>query len=194
MSNDDFDCDFHPELIHPSVFVAESAIIIGDVSIGAESSVWFGAIIRGDVARVTIGQRCNAQDGAIIHSTQGQQVVIGNGVTMAHGAIVHASTIADNVMIATRSTVLDKAYIGENSIIGAGAVVIRDIPPNCVAVGNPATVIKELDPERPIKTRGDWMADPQALAAQFAEIDRDAMKNNTWLGWLRSMICPVRGD
>lgn len=155
MSNEDFDCDFHPELIHPSVFVAESAIIIGDVSIGAESSVWFGAIIRGDVARVTIGQRCNAQDGAIIHSTQGQQVVIGNGVTMAHGAIVHASTIADNVMIATRSTVLDKAYIGENSIIGAGALVTPGtvIPPNSLVLGSPGRVVRIITAEQAEKIR-----------------------------------------
>lgn len=155
MSSEDFDCEFHPELIHPSVFIAESAIVIGDVSIGAESSVWFGAIIRGDVARVTIGQRCNVQDGSIIHASQGQQVVIGNGVTMAHGAIIHASTIADNVMIATRSTVLDKAYVGENSIIGAGALVTPGtvIPPNSLVLGSPGRVVRAITAEQADKIR-----------------------------------------
>ena len=146
MANDHFDCSYHPELIHPTVFIAETATIIGDVSIGAESSVWFGAIIRGDVARVTIGQRSNVQDGAIIHGSHDQPVIIGNGVTISHGAIVHAASLGDNVMIATRATVLDKADIGENSIIGAGAMVTPGtiIPPNSLVLGVPGKVVRTV--------------------------------------------------
>lgn len=150
MSSDHFDCEFHPELVHPSVFIAGTATVIGDVSIGAESSIWFGAIVRGDVARITIGQRCNVQDGAIIHGAQEQEVSIGNGVTMGHGSIVHAATIADNVMIATRATVLDKAFIGQNSIIGAGAIVTPGtvIPPNSLVLGVPGKVVSTVTPEQ----------------------------------------------
>ena len=150
MVREHLDCVFHPELIHPSVYIAETATIIGDVSIGAESSIWFGAIIRGDVARVTIGQRTNMQDGAIIHGAHDQEVIIGNYVTMGHGAIVHAAVVSDNVMVATRATVLDAAEIGENSIIGAGAIVTPRtiIPPNSLVLGIPAKVVREIGPDQ----------------------------------------------
>jgi len=146
MVREHLDCVFRPELIHPSVYIAETATIIGDVSIGAESSIWFGAIIRGDVARVTIGQRSNMQDGAIIHGAHDQEVIIGNYVTMGHGAIVHAAVLSDNVMVATRATVLDAAEIGENSIIGAGAIVTPRtiIPPNSLVLGIPGKVVREI--------------------------------------------------
>jgi acetyltransferase-like isoleucine patch superfamily enzyme len=160
--------------------------------------------------RIEIGNYCLVCPG--VRLSAGSEIVIGDNVMLAQGVFVTDSdwhgvydrslsvgqsapvSIGRNAWIGDSAIVAKGVTIGENSIIGAGAVVIRDIPPNVIAVGNPATVIKELDPERPIKTRGDWMADPQALAAQFAEIDRDAMKNNTWLGWLRSMIRPVKGD
>ena len=171
MANDHFDCTFHPELIHPSVFIAATAMIIGDVSVGAESSIWFGAIIRGDVARVTIGQRCNVQDGAIIHGAHDQPVVIGNGVVMGHGSIVHAAMIGDNVMIATRATVLDKADIGENSIIGAGAIITPGtiIPPNSLVLGVPGKVVRTVTPEQ-----ADRIRQTAAHYVQFARAYRRA--------------------
>ena len=155
MANDQFDCRSHPELIHPTAFVAETATIVGDVSIGAESSVWFGAIIRGDVARVTIGQRSNVQDGAIIHGAHDHPVIVGNGVTIGHGAIVHAASLGDNVMIATRATVLDKADIGENSIIGAGSIVTPGtvIPPNSLVLGVPGKVVRAVSAEQAERIR-----------------------------------------
>ena len=147
MPKEHLDCEFHPELIHPSVYIAKTATIVGDVSIGAESSIWFGAIIRADVARVTIGQRSNVQDGAIIHGAHNQEVVIGNNVTMGHGAIVHAAKVGNNVMVATRATVLDGAQIGENSIIGAGAIVTPGtiVPPNSLVLGVPGKVVRQID-------------------------------------------------
>jgi serine acetyltransferase len=138
--------------------------------------------------------------------------VIGDSVMMAQGAFITDSDwhgvydrslsvgesipvhIGRNVWIGDSAIVTKGVAIGENSIIGAGAVVVRDIPPNVIAVGNPAAVVRELDPGRSMKTRADWLADPKELAAQFEEIDLDRMKNNTWLGWLRSLIHPVKGD
>lgn len=150
MAQEQFDCRFHPELIHPSVYVARTAVLVGDVSLGAESSVWFGAIIRGDVARVTIGQRCNVQDGAIIHGAHDQQVIIGNNVTIGHGAIVHAARLHNNVMVATRATVLDGVEVGENSIIGAGALVTPGtvVPPNSLVLGIPGKVVRAISAEQ----------------------------------------------
>jgi len=150
LATDPFDCEFHPELIHPSVYIARTAVIVGDVSLGAESSVWFGAILRGDVARITIGQRCNVQDGAIVHGAHDQPVLIGNNVTIGHGAIVHAARIHDNVMIATRATVLDGVEVGENSIVGAGALVTPGtvIPPNSLVLGIPGQVVRAISTEQ----------------------------------------------
>ena len=84
--------------------------------------------------------------------------------------------------------------IGENSIVGAGAVVLKDVPANVVVGGNPATIVKELDPEQKIKTRAEWFSRPEVLAAEFDAIDRHLLQGNTWLGWLRSMIFPGRSD
>ena len=102
--------------------------------------------------------------------------------------------IGRNAWIGDSAIVTKGVTIGRNSIVGAGAVVVRDVPSNVVVAGNPAVIVKELDPDRPIVTRGDWMAEPAELAAQFAAIDRERMKDNTWRGWLRSLIRPVAGD
>jgi serine acetyltransferase len=102
--------------------------------------------------------------------------------------------IEKNVWIGDSAIVCKGVRIGKNSIIGAGSVVSRDIPENVIAVGNPAVAVKDLDPDIPMKTRADWLADPRTLARQFEEIDRGFMKNNTWFGWLRSVFFPRRGD
>ena len=151
--------------------------------------------------RIEIGSHCLVCPG--VRLSAGMEIIIGDSVMLAQGAFItdsdwhgvydrslsvgqSAPVCIGNAWIGDSAIVAKGVTIGENSIIGAGAVVIRNIPPNVIAVGNPATVVKELDPGRPIKTRGDWMADPQVLAAQFAEIDQNVMKNNTWLGWLGS--------
>jgi len=134
--------------IHPTVFVAPTAIVVGDVTLAEESSVWFGAVLRGDADSITIGRRTNVQDGCIVHADAGQPAVIGAGVTLGHGAIVHGCRIADNVLIGIRATVLNGAQIGENSLIGAGAVVTPGtvVPPGSLVLGLPAKVIRPLMP------------------------------------------------
>lgn len=130
--------------IHESCFVAESASVVGDVTIGEDSSVWYGAVIRGDEDSLVIGRRTSIQDNAVIHCNEGFPVKIGDNVTVGHGAIVHGCTVGDNALIGMGATVLDGAVIGENAVVGAGAVVKeRDvIPEGAVAVGIPAKVVK----------------------------------------------------
>ena len=141
--------------VDPSVFVADTARVIGEVSIARDSSVWFGAVIRGDIESVTIGEGTNIQDGAVVHVDPGYPCVIGRGVTLGHGAIVHGATIADNVMVGIGARVLTGAVVGENSIIGAGAVVTEGtiIPPNSLALGIPAKVVKEVTEEQAARIR-----------------------------------------
>ncbi len=143
------DVAFHPEKIDPSAFIAPGAFIIGDVTIGPESSVWFGVVLRGDIAPITIGRGSNIQDGAVVHVDIGRPTIIGNWVTVGHGAILHGCTIGDNVLIGIRAVVLTGAIIGENSLIGAGAVVTEGsvIPPNSLVLGVPAKVVGEVTPE-----------------------------------------------
>ncbi len=143
------DVEFHPEKIDPSAFIAPGAFIIGDVTIGPESSVWFGAVLRGDIAPIVVGRGTNIQDAAVVHVDIGQPTFIGDGVTVGHGAILHGCTIGNNVLVGIRAVVLTGAVIGENSLIGAGAVVPEGtiIPPNSLVLGVPAKVVREITPE-----------------------------------------------
>lgn len=138
--------EFHPELIDDSVFVADNATIRGDVSIGADSSVWFGTVIRGDTEQVKIGSRSNIQDLCVLHADPGKPCQIGDDVTIGHSAVVHGATVDDGAMIGIRAVVLNGAQIGTGAIIGAGAVVTegQQIPAHSLAVGIPAKVIREL--------------------------------------------------
>ena len=140
------DTEFHPDLIDDSVFVADNATIRGDVSIAAESSVWFGVVIRGDTEKVVIGNRTNVQDLCIIHADPGLPCRIGDDVTLGHAAIVHGATVEDGAMIGIRAVVLNGAHVGTGAIIGAGAVVTegQQIPAHSLAVGVPAKVIRKL--------------------------------------------------
>ena len=137
-------------VIDESAFIAENASIIGDVTIGKGSSVWYSAVLRGDMCAIKIGENSNIQDNATVHVGMKEEAVIGNGVTVGHNALVHGATIGDNALIGMGSVVLDGAVIGENSIVAAGAVVTAKtvIPPNSLAAGIPATVIKELSPQQ----------------------------------------------
>jgi carbonic anhydrase/acetyltransferase-like protein (isoleucine patch superfamily) len=139
-----------PELIHPSVFIAEGAVIRGDVTLAEDVSVWFNAVLRGDVDSIEIGSRSNVQDGAVIHCDPGYRCVIEEEVTIGHAAVVHGAWIKSRVLIGIRAVVLNGAQIGEGSIIGAGAVVTEGavIPPNSLVVGVPAKVIRETSDEQ----------------------------------------------
>lgn len=136
--------------IDPTAHVFENATVIGDVEIGAESSVWFGVVIRGDVHRVRIGSRTNIQDLSCLHVThQRHALTIGSGVTVGHMCMLHGCTIENFVLVGMHSTVLDGAVLGERCFLGAGSLVPegKRIPARVLAFGRPAKVVRDLTPE-----------------------------------------------
>ena len=135
--------------IDKTVFIADGAKVIGNVEIGANSSVWFNAVIRADSDKVSIGENSNVQDNAVIHTSEGFGVQIGDNGTIGHGAIVHGCTVENNVMIGMGAIVLNGAVIGENSIIGAGTLVTQGkiIPAGSLAFGNPVKIVRQLTDE-----------------------------------------------
>lgn len=129
-------------------YLADNATIIGDVVTGDNCSIWFNAVVRGDVNSIRIGNKVNIQDGAIIHCTyQTAPTVIGNNVSIAHNAIVHGCVIEDNVLIGMNAIVMDNARVGQNSVIAAGAVVLENtiVEPGAVYAGIPAKKVKQVD-------------------------------------------------
>ncbi len=129
------------------LFAAENATIIGDVTIGKQVGVWFGAVIRADKDRIVIGDRSNIQDNCVVHTSKGHPVILGNEVSVGHGAILHGCTIGNHVLVGMGSIILNGATIGEGSVIGAGAVITEGkiIPPGSVVVGVPGKIVKEAD-------------------------------------------------
>jgi len=142
-------CENYPS--YPSsVFIAESAQVIGNVTIGAYSSIWFGAVVRGDVHSVRIGERTNVQDLSVLHVTRKTHpLVVGNEVTVGHHVTLHGCTILDRALIGMGAIVLDGAVVGTGAIVGAGALVTEGmiVPPGTLVVGVPAKVRRELTPE-----------------------------------------------
>lgn len=132
--------------IHPTVFVAPGAALIGHVTLAEESSVWFHTTLRADINRIVVGPRSNVQDGAVIHLADDYGTFIGELVTVGHKAILHACTVADEVLVGMGAIVLDGAEIGARSIIGAGALVTggKKIPPGSLVLGSPAKVVRTL--------------------------------------------------
>jgi carbonic anhydrase/acetyltransferase-like protein (isoleucine patch superfamily) len=129
-------------------FVAENATIVGDVTLGTSCSVWFNAVIRGDVNFIKIGNKVNIQDGAVIHCTyQKHPTIIGNNVSIGHNAIVHGCTIEDNVLIGMGAIVMDNCIVKNNSIIAAGAVLTQNtvVPSGTIYAGVPAKKVKDMD-------------------------------------------------
>ena len=139
----------HP-VIPESCFLAENAVIVGEVIMGEQCSVWFNAVIRGDVNSITMGSKVNVQDGAVIHATyQVSPTVIGNNVSIGHNAIVHGCTIHDNVLIGMGAIVMDDCVVESNSIVAAGAVVSKNtrIESGSIYAGIPARKIRDVSPE-----------------------------------------------
>ncbi|GAB4168738.1 MAG: gamma carbonic anhydrase family protein [Terrimicrobiaceae bacterium] len=132
-----------------AAFIASTASIMGDVRLGENSSVFYSAVLRGDIAPVRVGNNTNIQDGAILHVADDLPAIIGDDCTVGHAAIVHACTIGDRCLIGMHATVLDGAEIGEESLIAAGAVVTPRtiIPPGSMVMGSPAKVKRPLSPE-----------------------------------------------
>ena len=145
--------------VHPTAYVDVSAQVIGDVHLGAESSVWMNAVIRGDVNAIRIGARTNVQDNCTIHVGHiDSPTIIHEEVTIGHGAIVHGCTVHRGALIGMGSRVLDKAVIGENALIGAGALVPEGmiVPPRMLVVGVPARVKRPLTDEEVARLEESW--------------------------------------
>ena len=137
----------HSPRLDPSAFVVESATIIGDVVIGPESSIWFGAVVRGDIHPIRIGARSNVQDNATLHVVGGKfGTTLGDGVTVGHNAVVHGCTIEDGVLVGMGAIVLDDAVVGAESLIAAGALVPPGtrVPPRSLVLGSPGKVVRPV--------------------------------------------------
>ncbi|MEI7820395.1 MAG: gamma carbonic anhydrase family protein [Verrucomicrobiota bacterium] len=132
--------------IHPTAFTAANATVIGDVTLGEESSVWFQCVLRADIHRIVIGPRSNIQDGAVVHLSDDFGTELGELVTVGHKAILHACKIGDEVLVGMGAIVLDGAKIGARSIVGAGAIVTggKVFPPGSLILGTPAKVVRTL--------------------------------------------------
>src|SRR4029078_9710889 len=113
---------FRPELVDPSAFIASGAVVVGDVMIGAESSVWFSAVIRGDTETIRIGRQTNVQDGCVLHADAGFHCTLGDRPTLGHGAIVHGATVEEDCVIGMRAVVMNGAKIGKGSIVAVGSI------------------------------------------------------------------------
>lgn len=144
-----FQTAFRPQQIHPSVWLAPSAIVVGDVTLAEACGVWFHASLRGDTEAILVGPRTNIQEGAIFHADPGFPVMVGSDVTIGHGAIIHGARIGDHTVIGMRAVLLNGAVIGANSLVGAGALVTEGkvFPPGVLILGSPAKVVRELTPE-----------------------------------------------
>ena len=142
--------EFEPK-IGENTFLAETAVIIGDVTIGRDCSIWYNTTLRGDVNTITIGDRVNIQDGAVIHTLyKKSKTIIGNDVSVGHNAIIHGGIIEDKCLIGMGATILDNAVVATGCIIAANALVLSDavLEPNSVYAGVPAKKVKEVTPEQ----------------------------------------------
>lgn len=131
------------------VYLAQTAVVVGDVTLGDHSSVWYHAVLRGDINRIVVGHHTNIQDNAVLHLADDYPCLVGNYVTIGHSAIVHACTIGDECLIGMGAVVLDGAVIGEQCLIGARALVTQrmQIPAGSLVMGSPAKVVRALTPE-----------------------------------------------
>lgn len=139
------------------VFIARNAIVLGDVEIGDHSSVWYGAVLRGDINRIVVGHHTNIQDNAVLHIADELPCIVGNWVTIGHSAIVHACKVGDEVLVGMGAVVLDGAVVGKQSLIGAGALVTQGtkIPPGSLVLGAPARIVRKLTSEERAGLK-DW--------------------------------------
>ncbi len=154
--------------LHPSVFVAPGAHIIGDVTIGRRSSIWFTAVLRADINKIRIGEGTNIQDGCLLHVDHDKPCVLKNGIVMGHQATAHACTVEDGVLIGIGARILSGARIGAYSLIGAGAVVLENavIPPHSLVLGVPGKVVRTLTPKE-AASQVAWAKRYAALASEY---------------------------
>jgi carbonic anhydrase/acetyltransferase-like protein (isoleucine patch superfamily) len=172
--------DAHFELvdnvsIHETAFIAPNATIMGQVTIEADASVWFGAVIRAEMATVRLGERSNLQDGSIVHVDFGFPTDIGCDVTIGHRAVIHGATIERNCLIGIGAILLNGCHIGENSIVAAGALVGegKRFPPNSLIMGLPAKAVREITPEEASRIAlgsTHYVANAAAYARKLGEL------------------------
>jgi carbonic anhydrase/acetyltransferase-like protein (isoleucine patch superfamily) len=139
----------HVPAVAPSAYIADGAVLVGAVTVHDDASIWFNAVLRADSEPIVIGRETNVQDTATLHVDPGLPCLIGNGVTIGHGAVVHACTVEDNVLIGMHATILSGAVVGRDTIIGAGALVTENarIPPGSLVLGIPGRVVRALRPD-----------------------------------------------
>lgn len=159
--------------VHPSAFIAPGAVVLGDVTIEEETSVWFQAVLRGDINSIRIGPRTNIQDGSIVHLADDFPTFVGEFVTVGHRAILHACTVGDEVLVGMGATLLDGVEVGARSIIGAHALVTQHtkIPPGSLVLGSPAKIVRQLDlaEQRSLKS---WAEKYVALSRRYLAAER----------------------
>lgn len=131
------------------VYIARGAVVVGDVTLGAHSSVWYQTTLRGDINRIAVGHHTNVQDNSVLHVADDFPCLVGNWVTIGHSAVVHACTVGDEVLVGMGAIILDGAVVGEQSLVGAKALVTQGmkIPPGSLVLGAPAKVVRALTPE-----------------------------------------------
>lgn len=173
------DVRIRPELRAASAWIAPTATVVGNVTLGDQASVWFGAVVRGDCEAVSIGPRSNVQDLCCLHADPGFPCKIGADVTIGHAAVVHGATVEDEVLIGIRATVLNGAHIGAGSLIGAAALVTEGavIPPRSLVLGVPGKVVRQLtdgDIERIRRGSQHYVA----AAAQFKQAETETETEN----------------
>ncbi len=166
----------HEPRVGEGTFLAETAVLIGDVTVGRDSSIWYGAVLRGDVNTITIGDRTNIQDGTVIHtlydgSKHPSQTHIGNDVSVGHNATIHGAVIEDNCLIGMGATILDNAVVASGCIIAANALVLSGtkLEPNSVYAGVPARKVKEVTPEQRDEIIGRIARDYRMYASWYEE-------------------------
>jgi carbonic anhydrase/acetyltransferase-like protein (isoleucine patch superfamily) len=131
--------------VHPTSWIAPTAVLAGDVDIGAEASIWYSAVVRGDFDSISVGARSNIQDGAVLHTDDGLQLHVGSGVTVGHGALLHGCRVEDDVLVGMGSIIMNRAVIGSGSIVAAGTLIPEGvhIPPRSLVRGSPGRVARE---------------------------------------------------
>lgn len=144
-------------VIDTSAYIADSASVIGKVSIEADASVWFGATLRGDNERITIGAGSNVQEGAVMHTDMGYPLVVGKNVTIGHQAMLHGCTVGDGALIGIQAVILNGARIGKGCLVGAGALVTegKDFPDYSLILGSPAKVVRTLTQDDLLRLQGN---------------------------------------
>jgi len=160
-------------------YIAPGAVVVGDVRLGDYSSVWYNAVLRGDINQIEVGHHSNIQDNCVLHLADEYPCVVGNYVTVGHAAIVHACTVGDEVLVGMGAVILDGAVIGAQTIIGAGALVTQgeEIPPGSMVLGSPATVVRALTTEERERIKG-FANKYVELAAFYLRRGREASSNS----------------